>query len=101
MEYFVIADEDTVLGFRYAGIEGRVVRTPEEARDALSEQVRAGRAGIVIMTEEIAEAIRSDVNALRFESGIPIVVEIPGPDGPAAGRRELEAVIREAVGVRV
>ncbi len=101
MEYFVIADEDTVLGFRYAGVEGRAVQTPEEAREALAEQVRAGRVGVVIMTEEIAEAIRPEVNALRFESSIPIVVEIPGPDGPAASRRELEAVIREALGVRV
>ncbi|MBE3071090.1 MAG: ATP synthase subunit F, partial [Planctomycetes bacterium] len=36
MKFFCIADEDTVRGFRLAGIEGRAVETPREAADALA-----------------------------------------------------------------
>ena len=101
MKYFVIADEDTVLGFRYAGVEGRVVHTPEEARTALTECVAARVAGIVILTEEIAATMQDDVNRLRFEAQTPLIVQIPGPDGPLPGRPDLLAAIREAMGIKV
>ena len=102
MEYFVIADEDTVLGFRYAGVEGRVVHTPDEARAALAERAAAGpdgETGIIIVTDEVANAIRDEVNELRFESRVPLIVQVPGPDGPAPDRPDLAALIREAMGV--
>jgi len=100
MEYFVIADEDTVLGFRYAGVEGQVVRSADEARAALATHAADGQAAIVIITDEIAHAIEDDVNRLRFESRMPIVVEIPGPAGPRPGRPDLMALIREAMGIQ-
>jgi len=101
VEYFVLGDEDTVLGFRYAGVPGHVVRTPEEARAALAEQVEAGRAGVIIVTEDVERMIRLEVDRLRFGSGPPIVVSVPGPGGPARERRDLLAVIREALGIKV
>ena len=101
MKYFVIADEDTVLGFRYAGVEGQAVHTPEEARAALAECVASGGIGIVILTDEIAATIRKEVNKLRFGSQTPLIVQIPGPDGPLPGRPDLLAVIREAMGIKV
>ena len=99
MEYFVLADEDTVLGFRYAGVDGQVVRTPDEARTALAEQEHARRAGVIIVTDEVANAVRDEVTRLRFESHIPLIVQIPGPDGPAADRPDLPALIHEALGI--
>ncbi|MFW6107824.1 MAG: V-type ATP synthase subunit F [bacterium] len=100
MEYFVIGDEDTVLGFRYAGVEGRVVGSADEARSVLEERA-AGEPGIVIITEDVAEVIRDTVNRVRFESAMPVIVEVPGPAGPAPDRPELIGLIREALGIRV
>ena len=101
MEYFVIGDEDTVLGFRYAGVAGQAVHTPEEARAALAGRVEPGRTGIVILTDEVANTIQDEVNKLRFESRTPLIVQVPGPDGPLPGRPDLLATIREALGIRV
>ena len=100
IDYFVIADEDTVTGFRYAGVEGRVVNTPEEAREALAERVESG-GGIIVITDEIADTIEDEVNALRFGSRGLLVVQIPGPSGPAEDRPDLAGMIREAMGVRL
>jgi V/A-type H+/Na+-transporting ATPase subunit F len=101
IDYFVIADEDTVNGFRYAGVEGRVVNTPEEALEALTERVESGGGGIVIITDEIARTIEDEVNELRFGSSGPLIVQIPGPSGPAENRPDLAGMIREAMGVRL
>jgi len=101
VDYFVIGDEDTVLGFRYAGVEGRVARTSDEARAALAERVEGGGTGIVILTDEIANVIQDEVNRLRFEGGGPLVVQIPGPEGPLPERPDLPAIIQDALGIRI
>jgi vacuolar-type H+-ATPase subunit F/Vma7 len=98
--YYVIGDEDTVLGFRCAGIPGRSVATSADVLDGIEEARRAG-AGILILTEEVADMARQEVDALRLSPGLPMLVEIPGPQGPLAGRRTLQSIIREAIGVKV
>lgn len=101
MRYHVIGDEDTVLGFRYAGIPGDVVETPAEARAALDRANRDSEIAIIIINDYVADQIRPEVNQVRFDQVLPLLVEIPGPTGPSPQRRELLALIREAVGIRV
>jgi V/A-type H+-transporting ATPase subunit F len=99
--YYVIADEDTVLGFRYAGVGGEVVEGSEQAANVFEQTCRSGRYDIVILTEEVANSIRGAVNRIRFEVQTPIVVEIPGAAGPLSGRADLLKLIQEAVGLRL
>ena len=101
MRYYVIGDEDTVLGFRYAGVEGEIVASPEEAREALARVERSPDIGILIITDVVADTIRREVNAVRFDRALPLVVEVPGPTGPSPQRRDLLAMIREAVGIKI
>ena len=99
-KYLVIGDEDTVLGFRCAGIPGTAVKGRTDALAAL-KSARDSEAGVVVLTQEVAAMMQEEVDALRFGGGLPMVVEIPGPRGPLAGRRSLSDVIRQAIGVRV
>jgi len=101
LAYYVIADEDTVLGFRYAGVSGEAVGSAEQARAAFQQAVNERRAKILILTDVIAETIRDEVNAVRTGPTWPLVVEIPGPAGAMPGKRTLLELIQEAVGVRV
>ena len=101
MKFFVIGDEDTILGFKYAGVEGVVVRTASEAADAFARAVKTPGTGVIIINDAVAESIRDDVNRVRFEATQPIVVEIPGPSGPAVETTSLAKMIQEAVGIRV
>jgi len=39
LKYFVIGDEDTVLGFGMAGVKGRAVAGVEQARSAFEEAI--------------------------------------------------------------
>ena len=76
MSYYVIADEDTVLGFRYAGVPGEVVEGSEQARRAFERVCGSGQYSLVILTEDVAASIREAVNHVRFEVQTPIVVEV-------------------------
>ena len=101
MSFYVIADEDTVLGFRYAGVPGEAVETPVAAREAFDRVCRSHSYDIVILTEGVADGIRDVVNRVRFEVQEPVVVEVPGPQGPSPARQDLMKLIQEAVGLRV
>ena len=101
MTFFCIADEDTVRGFRLAGVEGQVVTSPAEAAAALAAAFAQRGLSIVILTERVAAGIRAQVEALRFERDQPLIVEIPGLGGPLPGKRSLRQLVQGAVGIRV
>ena len=101
MGFYVIADEDTVAGFRFAGVPGTAVRTPREAESELDRVVARAGQDIIIVTEQIANAIRERVSEVRFGADFPLIVEIPGPEGESADSPSLMKMIREAVGIRV
>jgi V/A-type H+-transporting ATPase subunit F len=101
VKFYCIGDEDTVRGFRLAGIDGQVVSSELEAAEALHNAVEQREIGVVIITDAVAADIRSQVDEIRMEREQPLVVEVPGPTGPLAGRKTLRQLVQEAVGIRI
>jgi len=101
VKFCCIADEDTVRGFCLAGITGQTVTTPQQAAAAVEQAVARSDCGIIILTDTVAAGIRAQVDAIRLERDRPLIVEIPGPDGPLPGRKSLRQLVQEAVGMRL
>ena len=100
LSYLVIGDEDTVLGFRSAGVPGVVAGSSQDVVEAL-QFAQEKNVGVIILTEEVAGMAQAELDEIRFEQELPMTVLIPGPGGPLAGRRTLSEIIREAIGVKV
>jgi V/A-type H+/Na+-transporting ATPase subunit F len=101
VKFCCIADEDTVRGFRLAGITGQAVTTAPQAAAAIQQAVERRDCGIIILTDTVAAGIRSQVDTIRLERDRPLIVEIPGPGGPLPGRKSLRQLVQEAVGMRL
>lgn len=101
MKFFVIGDEDTVLGFRLAGIEGEVVQNPEEAGEALERAFLSEGLGVIIIPERVAATIRREVERFVYKTTFPLIIEIPDRLGPMEDRGSVRDLIRAAVGVRL
>ena len=101
MEFFVIGDEEVVLGFRFAGADGAAVYSRAEALEAFRKATTAGDVKILIITEQASAMIEEEVTAWQFDGAYPLVVEVPGIEGHLENRRSLVDAIREAVGVHV
>lgn len=99
MKFHCIADEDTVRGFRLAGISGQVATTPPAAAAALQSAAAQPDCGIIVLTETIAAFIRPVVDQIRFNREQPLIVVIPGPAGPAQERKSLRLLVQEAIGI--
>lgn len=101
MNYFVIGDEDTVLGFGLVGVKGTAVQNKGEARAAFQSALADKDTGIIIITERIAELIRPLVDRYLFTERFPLIVEIPDREGPVAGKPNIREIVNEAIGIRL
>ena len=101
MKFHCIADENTVRGFRLAGVTGEVVTAAPEAAAAVESAAARPDCGIIILTEKIADGIRPLVEQIRSGRERPLIVEIPGPEGAARERKSLRQLVQEAVGIRL
>lgn len=101
MRYFIIGDEDTVLGFGMVGVEGRVTGSREETESAFKHALKDHSIGIVLITEGAAEHIREEVDSYLFSEQFPLIVEIPDRKGRLQGRPGLREMVNEAIGIRL
>ena len=101
MKFYCIGDEDTVRGFRLAGVEGRIVETPTETAAVLGEATNRDDVGVVILTSRLARAIPRVLEAIRLGRDYPLIVEIPGPEGAAPEDQGLRRMAQAAVGLNL
>ena len=88
-------------GFRLAGVAGQAVASATEAAQAVETAVAQRDCAVIILTEKVADGIRPQVERIRFEMQQPLIVEIPGLDGPLANRKSLRQLAQEAVGMHI
>ena len=101
MKVLVIGHPEAVLGFSLAGVEGVAVTTPEETNKALDDALAAAGIGIILITQDVSSQIQTRMDELRQHSTVPLVVEIPGPDGTSADQPSIGDVLLRAIGVKI
>ncbi|MDD4856849.1 MAG: V-type ATP synthase subunit F [Candidatus Krumholzibacteria bacterium] len=101
MKFYVIGDESTVTGFGLAGVQGEMVETADEAREALGKAFASSDIGIIIVTEKIAAQLRTEMEEYVFGRTFPLIIEIPDRTGPMEGRVSIRQLVRSAVGINV
>ena len=101
MKLYVLGSQDAVWGFALTCVNGQVVSTAAELQQALNVVLDDKDVGIVLVTEDVADLARQRVDELVIRSRVPIVVEIPGPEGTSPERPSLSELIRRTIGIRV
>ncbi|RPJ06103.1 MAG: hypothetical protein EHM28_10745 [Spirochaetaceae bacterium] len=101
MQYYIIGDEDAVLGFGMVGVRGRVVTTPDQAVQAFNEAIADQNNGIIIITERIADLIRPLVDRYLFREKFPLIVEVEDRQGPMEGKADIRKMANDAIGIKL
>lgn len=101
MKVLVVGHPDAVLGFSLAGVHGRSVSTAEEANRALDEAFSARDVGIILVTQDVARMIQGRVEDLKLHSTVPLVVEIPSPEGVSPDELSLSELVLRAIGIKL
>ena len=101
MDFFVLGEEEIIIGFAVVGIQGRVVTTRDEALEGFRYAVETPGLKTLIMTEEVSSLLAEKVTEWNMSGRFPLVMEIPGLQGRLEGKKTLVESIREAVGISV
>lgn len=112
MKYYLIGDRELVLAFGLVGVDGSVAVTRDEALDIFNRVTGRNsgknrmpdtgeRPKVLILTEDVAVLLESEVKEWQMGGKAPLIVEIPGIHGPLEGKKSLTDAIREAVGIQV
>lgn len=101
MKVMVIGNQEAVRGFSLAGVNGKVASTAEEADQALDQALAAGDVGIILITQGVSKLIESRMDQLKLRSTVPLVVEIPGPEGVSPDTPTLGDVVLRAIGIKI
>lgn len=113
MDYFFIGEAELVTAFQFVGVSGKAVDTAAEAR-SIFKQLTEGLVPelgfakptmepckVLIITEEVAEWLGEDLVQWQLSGQFPLIVELPGLQGPLAGHKTLMEAIREAIGISI
>lgn len=114
IEIFVLAEEEIVLAFRMIAIEGLSVANKEEAcrifaaithdksvTDPKHGTFDLSQCKMLIISEDIAEMLGSDLTDWQLESQYPLIVEIPPLSGHVEERASLVDMVRQAIGIKI
>ena len=101
MKVLVIGHPKAVLGFSLAGVGGQAVTSAAEANQALDAALANKEVGIILVTQDVAKMNQARVEELKLRSTIPLVVEIPSPEGVSPDEPSLSEVVLRAIGIKL
>jgi vacuolar-type H+-ATPase subunit F/Vma7 len=101
MKVLVIGHPEAVLGFSLVGVQGQAAATAEEVNRALDVALASHDIGIVLVTMDVSQLIEARMDDLKLHSTVPLVVEIPGPEGVGPNQPSLSDVVLRAIGVKI
>lgn len=81
MKINVIADRETVLAFRLAGVGGRVAHAAADVAD-LVDQLRREETGLILITENLFDENRELLEKTMLAPGGTLILQIPAFKGP-------------------
>jgi len=99
--YHIIGDQDTVLGYCFAGVTGDVVENEEQARAAFHNATDKPHNGILLITEAVEDILQDEVMAYRLKASPPFLTVVEDIWGKRGKRRTLQDLIFAAVGIRI
>ena len=101
MRVLVIGNPEAVRGFSLAGVQGYVAASAEALNQALDQALAAGDVGIILVTQDVSRLIEPRMDQLKLRSTVPLVVEIPGPEGVSPDTPTLSDVVLRAIGIKI
>ena len=99
--YHIIGDQDTVLGYRFAGVSGDAVEDAAQAKTAFENALNATDVTVLLITEAVEDMIPDVVMKHRMAAKPPYLAVVQDIWGPRSGRKSLQELINEAVGIRI
>lgn len=102
MKTYLLSDNrDTLVGFKFAGIQGEVIRSKEELLDTLTNLRDNKEIGIILITEKLSMQIPERIRQLKLGRKGPLIVEIPDIHGKQRDEDSILRYVKESIGLKI
>jgi V/A-type H+-transporting ATPase subunit F len=101
MRILVIGHPEAVLGFSLVGVGGQAAQSAADVDRALDAALSAKDIGIVLVTRDAARLTASRMEQLKLRNDVPLVIEIPSPEGAPTDQASLRELVQRAIGIQV
>ena len=102
MKFYLISDNvDTLLGMRLAGIEGVVIHSDVEVKEALTNAMSLPDVAVILMTERLTSLCPDLIYDLKLNRKQPLIIEIPDRHGNGRTKDSITKYVKDAIGVNV
>lgn len=102
MKMYLISDNvDTQTGMRLAGVDGVVVHTREELKNALETALLDKNIGILLLTEKFGREFPEIVDDVKLNHKIPLIIETPDRHGTGRKPNFITSYVNEAIGLKL
>lgn len=98
--YLLSDDQDTVIGMRLAGVQGKLLKESENAFSEIEKISSDSDVGMILITPGIAKQLGSSLTELK-KKNIPLISEIPDSNPEHSSPDNVTDYIRNAIGVKI
>ncbi|MBO7434695.1 V-type ATP synthase subunit F [bacterium] len=100
MKIKIVGDIITVRGFGFAGIDGVVVQTAQEAKEAIRSMLTDEDVGLILVAQGIANKLGGEFDAYRFRKHLPLIMSVEDSTGEKAAE-DIMAVVQKSLGLKL
>ncbi len=101
MKIQVIGNPEAVQGFSLVGAHGQAAASAEDVNQALDNALADKDIGIILVTMDVSRLVEARMDRLKLRSTVPLVVEIPGPEGVSPDQPTLSDIVLRAIGIKI
>lgn len=87
-----------VAGFELAGIGGVEVGSATDALKAITRLIKEREMGLILVSDDVAKPIRSQLTEIRSKQPVPLIYEVPAPGGKAE-KMEYRDMLKQILGI--
>ena len=88
MKVITVGSRVFVTSFQLAGVQGKIVDSPEDAFEEIKKLYNDSDVGLVLVSDDLTEKINDQLTKLRAEQSPPLVFALP-----ASGSENLRSTI--------
>lgn len=87
-----------VTSFQLAGVQGKVVDSPEKAYDEIKQLTADPGVGLILVSDDMSNPITDKLTSLRAEKSTPLVFSLPSP-GSEKSDVDYRLMLKKILGV--
>ena len=98
MKVITVGSRVFVTSFQLAGVQGKIVESPEDAFEEIKKLYNDSEVGLVLVSDDLTEKINDQLTKLRAEQSTPLVFALPA-SGSEKSEVDYRVMLKKILGV--